>query len=97
MLSKSRFNRRLHAISDLFLRLSETWKQLNANSVYVIDSYLIAVCDNYRIPRSKIYTGEDWRGYIPSKNRYFYGVRIYILVTEQGESVEFFPGSRSHE
>lgn len=94
MLSRSRFNRRLHAISDLFLtlflRLGETWKQLNENSVYVIDSYPIAVCDNYRIPRARIYKGEDWRGYIPSKNRYFYGVRIHIMVTEHGEPVEFF-------
>lgn len=50
MLSKSRFNRRLHRIADLlltlFLRLGETWKKLNEKSVYVIDSYPIAVCDN---------------------------------------------------
>lgn len=99
MLGKSRFNRRLHAISDLFLTLflclGETWKKLNENSIYVIDSYPIAVCDNYRIPRSKIYTEEDYRGYISSKKRYFYGIRIHIMVTEQGEPVEFFlaPGA----
>jgi hypothetical protein len=94
MLSHSRFNRRLHRIADLFLtlflRLGETWKKLNEKSVYVIDSYPIAVCDNYRIQRSKIYQGEDFRGYIASKKRYFYGLRIHILVTEQGEPVEFF-------
>lgn len=101
MLSKSRFNRRLHSISDLFMtlfvQLGQTWKQLNQNSVYVIDSFPIAVCDNYRIRRSHIYSGEDWRGYIPSKKRYFYGVRIHILVTEQGEPIEFFlaPGAMS--
>ncbi len=101
MLSRSRFNRRLHAVSDLFLtlflRLGESWKQLNENSVYVIDSYPIAVCDNYRILWSKIYTGEEWRGYIPSKRRYFYGVRIHIMVTEHGQPVEFFlaPGAVS--
>jgi hypothetical protein len=101
MLSRSRFNRRLHRIADLFLtlflRLGETWKKLNENSVYVIDSYPIAVCDNYRIRRSKIYRGEDFRGYIASKKRYFYGLRIHILVTEQGEPVEFFlePGAFS--
>jgi hypothetical protein len=63
----------------------------------VIDSYPIMVCDNYRIQRSKIYQGEDFRGYIPSKKRYFYGLRIHILVTEQGEPVEFFlmPGAFS--
>ena len=101
MLSRSRFNRRLHRIAELFLtlflRLAEHWKNLNERSVYVIDSYPIAVCDNYRIPRSKIYHGEDFRGYIASKKRYFYGLRIHIMVTEQGEPVEFFlaPGAFS--
>jgi len=101
MLGKSRFNRRLQGIADvfltLFLRLGRTWKALNEKSVYVVDSYPIAVCDNYRIRRSKIYAGEAWRGYIASKKRFFYGVRIHVLVTEQGEPVEFFlmPGSCS--
>lgn len=101
MLSRSRLNRRLHRIADLFLtlflRVGETWKKLNEKSVYVIDSFPIAVCDNYRIKRSKIYQGEDWRGYIASKKRYFYGLRIHMLVTEQGEPVEFFlaPGAFS--
>lgn len=94
MLSRSRFNRRLHRIADLFLtlflRLGEHWKNLNERSVYVIDSYPIAVCDNYRIKRANIYHGEDFRGYIASKKRYFYGLRIHIMVTEQGEPVEFF-------
>jgi hypothetical protein len=101
MLSRSRLNRRLHRIADLFLtlflQLGETWKNLNENSVYVIDSYPIAVCDNYRIRHSNIYHREDFRGYIASKKRYFYGLRIHILVTEQGEPVEFFlePGAFS--
>ena len=94
MLSKSRFNRRLHRMADLFLtwflRLGEIWEKLNEKSVYVIDSYPIAVCDNYRIRRSKIYRGEEWRGYIASKKRYFYSLRIHVMVTEQGEPVEFF-------
>lgn len=101
MLSRSRLNRRLHRIADLFLtlflQLGETWKTLNEKSVYVIDSYPIAVCDNYRIRRSNIYHGEGFRGYIASKKRYFYGLRIHMLVTEQGEPVEFFlePGAFS--
>ncbi len=43
MLSRSRFNRRLHRIDDLFLtlflQLGEHWKQLNERSTYVLDSY----------------------------------------------------------
>lgn len=96
MLGASRFNRRLHRIADLFLTLflrpGETWKKLNERSAYVIDSCPIAVCDNYCIKRSKVYQGETFRGYSASKKRYFYGLRIHLLVTEHGEPVELFLG-----
>jgi hypothetical protein len=101
MLSKSRFNRRLHRLQGLFLTLfgllGETWKELNSQSIYVIDSYPIAACDNYRICRSRRYTGEAWRGHQASKRRFFYGLKIHILVTEHGQPVEFFltPGGYS--
>ena len=101
MLSADRFNRKLHRIAELFLtlflHLGETWKKLTEKSVYVIDSYPIAACDNYRQKCSKIYHGEDFRSYIASKKRYFYGLRIHIMVTEQSEPVEFFlePGAFS--
>lgn len=101
MLGKSRFNRRLHRIQSLFLDLFQllgnTWKELNTQSRYVIDSYPVAACDNYRICRSRRYQGEAWRGYQASKKRYFYGLKIHIMVTEQGQPVEFFltPGSYS--
>jgi len=101
MLGKSRFNRRLHRIQPLFLTLfsllGEVWKQLNSQAVYVLDSYPIAACDNYRICRSRRYTGEAWRGRQASKKRFFYGVKVHIMVTEAGQPVEFFltPGSTS--
>src|SRR3974377_1745784 len=62
MLSKSRFNRRLHRLSDLvlvlFQALGETWKALNTESIYVLDSFPIAACDNSPIPRSTPYPRE---------------------------------------
>jgi hypothetical protein len=101
MLGKSRFNRRIHRVQDMFMTLfhllGETWKDLNSQSVYVIDSYPIAACDNYRICRSRRYKGEIWRGRQASKKRFFYGLKIHIMVTEHGQPVEFFltPGSES--
>ena len=101
MLGKSRFNRRLHRIGTLFLTLfrllGETWKELNEQSIYVLDSFPVASCDNYRIYRSKRYQGEVWRGHQASKKRYFYGLKVHIMVTEHGQPVEFFltPGSYS--
>jgi Transposase DDE domain len=94
MLSKSRFSRRLHRLTEtfviLFTLLGQTWKMLNTNSIYVIDSLPIAVCDNIRIRRSKIYTDEKFRGYQASKKRYLYGLKIHLLVTQDGQPVECF-------
>ncbi len=101
MLSKSRLNRRLHRVRELLLALmgllGETWKALNVDSIYSIDTFPIPVCDNYRIPRAKLYRDEAYRGYIASKKRYFYGLKIHLLVTATGQPVEFFltPGSYS--
>jgi Transposase DDE domain len=94
MVSKSRFSRRLHRIKELFRDffdlLSHTWKTLNTEAVYMIDSLPIAVCDNIRIRRSKIYSHEDFRGYHASKKRYFYGLKIHLMVTQDGQPVECF-------
>ena len=101
MLEKSRFNRRQHRIAELFLTvfnlLATLWKDLNEQSVYVVDSFPVAACDNYRIPRSRRYRGEVWRGYQASKKRYFYGLKLHLMVSGHGEPVEFFltPGSWS--
>jgi Transposase DDE domain len=99
MVSKSRLSRRLHRIKELFIVLfkilSQTWKTLNTDAIYVIDSLPISVCDNMRIRRSKIYSQEDFRGYPASKKRYFYGLKIHLMVTQYGQPVECFltPGS----
>jgi hypothetical protein len=101
MLSRSRLNRRLHRLKDLFVMLFDligyTWKQLNTESAYVIDSFPIPACDNYRIPRVKLYQHEEYRGYIASKKRYFYGLKVHLLITKDGQPVEcgLSPGSYS--
>jgi hypothetical protein len=101
MLSRSRLNRRLHRLKHVFLTLFDlwgyTWKQLNSESVYIIDSFPIMACDNYRIPRAKLYPHQEYRGYIASKKRYVYGLKLHLMVTNDGRPVECFltPGSFS--
>ncbi len=43
----------------------------------------------------KLIHSEQFRGYIASKKRYFYGVRVQLLTTKTGIPVEFvfLPGS----
>lgn len=94
MLSKSRFNRRLHAIPEglwlgLFAVLAESAKRLSPTQEYIVDSLPVPVCDNIRIARCHLYRDEAFRGYIASKRRYFYGVRLHVIVTAQGYPVEF--------
>lgn len=94
MLSKSRLNRRLHAIPEgvwlgLFALLAESVKRLNPDQEYVVDSLPVPVCDNIRIARCRLYRDESFRGYIASKRRYFYGLRVHVLITAHGVPVEF--------
>jgi hypothetical protein len=98
MISKGRFNHRLHAIDPslwqgLFSLLAEFFKRNNSEQTYVVDSLPVAVCDNIRIRRCRIYPqtehGGVFRGYISSKRRYFYGLRVHLVVTGAGEPVEF--------
>jgi len=101
MLGKSRLNRRQHRIADLFQiifdLLGTFWKESNEHNIYILDSFPVEACDNYRIPRSRRYVGEEWRGYQASKKRYFYGLKLHLMVTSNGQPVEFFltPGSCS--
>ena len=94
MLGKSRFSRRLNSVSHHFLSLfdvlSNMWKELNQDSIYIVDTFPVAACDNIRIPRCRLYQGETYRGYTASKKRYFYGLKIHMMVTREGQPVEFF-------
>lgn len=102
MLSKSRFNRRLHAlgpelIGDMQKLIGEIFKSINPTQEYAVDSFPVAVCENVRIFHSKIYTGEQYRGYQASKKRFFYGIKVHMVVTVDGKPIEFIlsPGSCS--
>ncbi|MEM4235109.1 MAG: transposase [Candidatus Methanomethylicaceae archaeon] len=69
----------------------------DADAVYVIDRFAIAVCDKVRLRRCKRHCEVKWRDYQASKWRYFYGLKIHPLVTANGQPVEFHftPGSGS--
>lgn len=93
-LSRSRFCRRLQRVRNhyatLFALLGAAFKEQNTEQLYVVDSMPVAVCDNYRIQRCRIYQDKVYRGYQASKKRYVYGLKVHLLVTGTGEPVEFF-------
>ena len=99
MLEKSTFNRRLHrlamTLSALFYYLADFFKALNLRGEYLIDSFPVSVCDNIRISRSRLVKGEEYRGKIASKRRFFFGFRVQLVTTRDKQPVQFFilPGS----
>lgn len=93
-LSKSRLNRRLHALplelwQHFFDLLGHVFKELNPTGDYSVDSMPIPACDNIRIKRCRLFSGEAHRGYCASKKRYFYGLKVHLLITGGGQPVEF--------
>lgn len=79
----------------LFELLARAFKERNDPEfqTYVVDSLPVPVCDNIRIRRCRIYPLEEghddddgtlkkksFRGYIASKRRYFYGLRVHLVV-----------------
>jgi hypothetical protein len=108
MLSKGRLNRRLHAIGEatwqaLFALLAQAHQQAHDGQAYCVDRLPVPVCDNIRIQRCKFYRQEDgrpdeaYRGYTASKRRYFFGLKVHLLITATGQPVEFVltPGSEA--
>jgi hypothetical protein len=82
----------------LFDLFGDNRKRLNAKSLAMVDSLPIAACDNHGLPRAKLYRHEEYRGYIASKKRYFYGLKIHLLVSKNERPVECFmiPGLHSN-
>jgi hypothetical protein len=93
MLSRSRLCRRLHQVAEfahaVFHQLGSVLKDMSTSGHYLLDSFPVAVCDNIRIARSRLVKGEQFRGRSCSKRRYFYGVKVQVVATEEGVPVEF--------
>jgi hypothetical protein len=102
MLRESRLNRRIPGIpeyswGDICRMLAETVKAVNTDRHSCLDRFPVPVWEKLRITRCRLYAGEECRGDSASKRRYFYGVRVHMLVTEKGEPVEGIvrPGAES--
>lgn len=93
MLSKSRFNRRLHSIDlDLwrivFQSLKSALQSRKTHLEYVIDSFPVEVCQNSRSYRCKILSGKNFIGYCSSKKKYYFGVKVHMITTISGMPIE---------
>ena len=103
MLSKSQLNRRFHVFDECFWRqlfhqISQSLLHYEKTSEYAVDSFPVCACDTPRINRAKVFQGKEYHGYSSSKQRYFFGIKVHMLVSaNKGIPVEvvFTPGSEN--
>ncbi len=93
LLSESRLNRRLHKIpwpiwTAVFRFLALIFRKTNSSSEYAVDSFPVECCKKQRIDRRKFLFGKEYIGYAPSKQKYFCGIKVHMVVTCAGEPVE---------
>lgn len=100
--SKSRFNRRLHALPETLWQfalsvLAQVHQRSNPERLHIVDTCPVPVCRNIRIQRCRIYRDKAvFHGYCASKREYFFGLKVCLLVTDCGKPVEIVlvPGAR---
>jgi hypothetical protein len=91
--SKSRFNRRLHRIPEAlwqftFQVLAQVHQESNPDGLHIVDTFPLPVCRNIRIKRCRLYREEAFRGYCASKKEYYFGLKVCVVVTQDGAPVE---------
>ena len=89
-LSVSRFNRRLHALSDWLYGIVTLLGEIFAQGeVFIIDSMPLPVCKRVRARRSKKVRGRSFCGYCAAKREKFFGWRLHLICTADGIPVSF--------
>lgn len=96
-LSVSRFNRRLHALSDWLVGILDLIAALFVarEVAFVVDSLPVPVCERVRARRCTKVSGRRYYGYCSAKRLFFYGFRLHLLTTPEGipVNVALWPAS----
>jgi DDE family transposase len=101
ILSYSRLVRRIHAIPTsiwtIAFHICKETLYPKSNQEYIVDSFPIAVCQNNKIFRCKLFHDKAFHGYNASKKAYFFGIKVHMIVDIHGIPIEFLftPGSES--
>ena len=89
-LSVSRFNRRLHKLSDWpVLLLSILGELFATGELFIIDSMPLPVCKRVRASRCKKVRGREYCGYCASKKQKCFGWKLHLVCTPTGLTIAF--------
>jgi hypothetical protein len=90
-LDYSRFIRRINAlhyvIDTLFYTLGQIFKKLDTCLVYSVDSFPVDICKLERSQQCNLYSHSNMKGYNASKNSFFYGFKVHMVITTNKEPI----------
>lgn len=82
MLERSRFNRRSRQLIWLLQLIRQAMNdQISPNTIAIVDSFPLALCQPVRNYRASIFERTVDIGYNASKQLWFYGFKVHMLVT----------------
>ena len=85
LLERSRFNRRSRQLIWLVQLIRQAMnKQLPPDTIVIMDSFPLTLCQSIRNHRARIFEGLADIGYNASKRLWFYGFKVHMLVTLSG-------------
>ena len=70
----------------------------NSNNLdFIVDSFPVKAYENHKSFRAKIFSEKEYHGFTASKNQYFFGIKVHMVVDVEGVPIEFSftPGSCS--
>jgi Transposase DDE domain len=93
ILSLSRIIRRIHSIPEevwvfVFYVLSMYLKNPDAE-YFIVDSFPVQAYENHKSFRAKIFKEKCYHGYTASKKAYFFGLKVHMIIDEDGIPIEF--------
>lgn len=101
ILSISRLVRRIHKIGNdiwwMVFKVLQMYLRKSNSEYFIVDSMPVKAYANHKSFRAKIFRGKDYHGYTASKKEYFFGIKIHMIIDEDGVPIEFCftPGSVS--
>lgn len=94
MLEYSRFIRRLNdleqVIEKLFMWLGDLFIHLDGQRIYSVDSFPVELCQITREKRSNLWRAPELKGFNASKCKFFYGVKVHMVVTTDKSPVRCY-------
>ena len=93
LISRSRLVRRIHQIPSIVWQamflICQSVLKTRFSKKLIVDSFPVAACQNNKIFRCKLFTEKRFHGYTASKKSYFFGIKVHMIVTQEGIPLQF--------